>query len=226
MGRKRKAPTYILIYSSDLHSISEDRVYDDTLDDDPKNNLGDQLQCPPADEVLIALRKSFSLTFPRNYLIENIKQALLEIRRIGVEALKPIPEVLTELSLPPIPMFSDDPVQNKVHLFLFVFAKKSDIDISIKVKGKRHRLLDYLGNEDGTALITTLRAVVTDTFSEAFDEDQHLVILQRIREKIGEVLPHYNVCLQAMEVEPIATTAIPIDDHSDAIIPDTAQPSD
>ena len=202
MGRRRKQNRWSLVASDTVCCVSEDGVYDP--ESAPEKSLMDQLQCPVADEVLIALRKSFSLTYPRNPFMDGLQAAIAEIRRIGVEALKPMPEVLLDLGLPPIPQFIDDPIRKKVHLFLFMFARTDDLNITVKVKGKRRKLLDVAEHEDGTCLLTTLRAVVSDTFHEAHDEDQHSAILQGIRQTIHAVLPPFNVCLQAMEIEPIA----------------------
>ena len=45
---------------------------------------------------------------------------------------------------------------------------------------------------------------MSDTFSEAFDEDQTEAILKRIRAQIVDVLPEFNPCLESIEIEPIA----------------------
>ena len=202
MGRRRRPKTFSIVHADTVCCVSEDRVYD--LESEPETTLMDQLQCPIADEVLIALRKSFSLSYPRNPFIDGIQQALAEIRRIGVEALKPMPEVLAELGLLPIPPIENDPAMRKTSSFIYMFARTEDIDISVKVEGKRRRLLDVAENQDGTPLLLALRSVVTDTFDEAHDEDQHMAILQKIRSKIQTVLPAFNNCLESMEVERIA----------------------
>src|SRR4051794_27299402 len=97
MSRPRKKPIWVIVCADHLGCIGENRVLD--LESEPEKNLLDELECPLADEVLIALRKSFSLTYPRNPFIDGLQQALSEIRRIGVEALKDIPEVVQELGL-------------------------------------------------------------------------------------------------------------------------------
>ena len=214
MGRKRKAKNYSIVFSDTVACVGEDRVY--VPESEPENSLMEQLQCPIADEVLIAMRKAFSLTFPCNPFIDGVQAALTEIRRIGVEALKPMPEVLADLGLPPIPPIMDDPALRKTQIFLFVFARTDDIDITVKVDGKRRRLLDYFGNEDATPLLTTLRAVVSDTFEEAHDEDQHSALLQRIRKRIHAVLPAYNACLESIDVEPIAACSAKSKDDGDS----------
>lgn len=182
--------------------VSKERIFD--LNSDPDESLMDELKCPIGDELLIALRKAFSLTFPRNPFITGLREALAEIRRVGVDSLKPMPEVLLDLELPPIPPVMNDPVLTKTRIFQFLLARRKDLDIAVKVNGKRRRLLDLAEHEDATALITTLRSVVTDTFEEAHSEDQHSAILKRIRRKIHDVLPPFNACLESIEVEPIA----------------------
>ena len=204
MARKPKLKGYSIVVADDLLCVSKDRIYDPDSDLDPENSFIDQFQCPVADEVLIALRKAFSLTFPRNPFIDGVQSALLEIRRIGVEALKPMPEILSELKLPPIPPIIDDPVLKQVRVFQFLFVRTSDFDVAVKVDGKNRRLLEVAQHEDGTPLLTTLRSVITDTFNEAHDEDQHMEILHRIRSKIWSMLPAFNACLESIEIEPIA----------------------
>lgn len=202
MGRRRKPRAYSIVHADTVCCVSDDRVYD--LESEPETSLMDQLQCPIADEVLIALRKSFSLTYPRNPFIDGVQEALAEIRRLGVEAFKPMAEVLADLGLPPIPPIENDPALRKTRLFMFMFARTEDIDISVKIGGKRRRLLDVAENQDGTPLLLALRSVITDTFDEAHDEDQHMAILQTIRSKIQTVLPAFNNCLDQMEIERIA----------------------
>jgi hypothetical protein len=202
MGRKRKAKGYSILWAEAVCCVSEDRVYDP--DSEPEKSFMDELSCPTADGVLIALRKAFSLTFPRNPFIDGVQSAMSEIRRIGVEAMKPMPDVLSELNLAPLPLVMNDPVMKKAHLFKFVLARTSDIDISVRVGNKKQRLLDVVEHQDATPLLTTLRSVITDTFTEAHDEDQHMAILHQIRERIQNVLPDFNACLEAIEIEPIA----------------------
>ena len=201
MGRRPKPKAYLIMLADAVCCVSEDRVFDP--DADPDKSLFDTLQCPVADDVLIAMRKAFSLTYPRNPFIDGIQAALAEIRKIGVEALKPMPEVLADLGLPPIPPITDDPAMSKTQVFKFVFARRDAVDIAVKFEGKRRRLLDIVEHQDATAVLTTLRSVVTATFAEAHDEDQHMAILHRIRAVIHAVLPAFNRCLEMIEIEPI-----------------------
>lgn len=207
MGRRTKRPLFLIVVTDDLCRIGKDRVLIDAEDDDdnyPEESLLDELRCPLADEVLIALRKSFSLTFPRNPFIDGLQASLTEIRRIGVEALKPMPEVLAELGLKPIPFIIDDPIRKKVYLTLFAVARTADLQISVKAGNRTKRLLVAIDHFPADALIRTLRDVVSDTFSEMHDEDQHSEVLTRIRGRINDVLAPYNSLLEAMEIEPVA----------------------
>src|SRR5688500_16654835 len=101
MGRRSKKPIYLIVEAGVLCAIGKERVLD--FDSHPKESLLGELQCPHFDDVLIALRKSFSLTFPRNPFIDGLQEALREIRRIGVDALRTMPEVVEELNLKPVP---------------------------------------------------------------------------------------------------------------------------
>src|SRR5579885_2578447 len=79
MTRPRKTPVWVIVLAEILDCIDENKVLDPGSE--PEKSLLGQLQCPAADEVIIALRKSFSLTYPRNPFIEGLQQALSEIRR-------------------------------------------------------------------------------------------------------------------------------------------------
>jgi hypothetical protein len=216
MGRRPNAKQYSIVVAHDLCCVGEDRVFNPDSEDDADKSLMDELQCPVADEVLIALRKAFSLTFPRNPFMDGIRAEIAEIRRLGVDALKPMPEILLGLGLTPIPMIDNDPVKDKVRVFQFVFAKIEDIDISVTVVGKRRHFLDVAQHEKASSLITTLRSVVSDTFEEAHNEDQLLAVLRRIRERVHAVLPSFNPCLESIEIEPIAEKAAdPVDDFTE-----------
>jgi hypothetical protein len=201
MGRKRKVRGYSILYSDSVCGVSEDRVYDP--ESEPEKSLFDTLECPIADDVLIALRKSFSLTFPKNPFIEGLRESLTDIRRICVEAAKPLTEVWKDLQMQPVPPYMNDPVVRKTYLFKFVFARTADLDITVKIDGKKVSFLKEVGHEDATQLIMALRLIVSNTFEEAHSERQHEAILRRIRARIWQVLPPLNMCLQSIEVEPM-----------------------
>jgi hypothetical protein len=193
---------YVVVPAEHLMCIGKERVLE--LDSDPEENLMDELQCPVADDVLIALRKAFSLTYPRNPFIDGLQKELAEIRRIAVEALKPIPEVLAALGLKPVPAVEDDKALKKVFLFQFAFAKRVDLRLTVKYEGKSRQLLNLLEVFPADPLVTTLRIIVTDTFAEMHNEAEHENALRGIRERIAAVLPPFNELLESIEVEPIA----------------------
>ncbi len=173
-------------------------------DDDPDNNLGDKLQCPAADAVLIAMRKAFTLTYSDNPFLEGTTASIKEIRRLCVDALKPMPDVLEKLQLPAIPKFMNDPINKKAQLYSFLFVPTREIDIRIQIDGKKQKFLDSFWHREATSLIIAARHVLSFTFNEAHDEDQYMEILLKIRTMIHQVLPAFNECLVAIEIEPIA----------------------
>jgi len=207
MARPRKRPLFLIVFTDDLCRVGDDRVLADrALEDDdnyPEVSLMDKLQCPVADEVLIALRKSFSLAFPRNPFMDGLKESMTEIRRIGAEALKPMPEVLLGLGLRPIPQIMDDPINHKVYVTLFAVARSADLQINVKTATRSKRLLSTIDHFPADPLIWALREVVSDTFLEMHDEDEHSKVLKDIRRKINNVLLPYNPLLEAIEIEPI-----------------------
>ena len=140
--------------------------------------------------------------------MDGLQQALSEIRRIGVEALKEIPEVLQELQLSAVPGTMADSSSRKAHVFLFSFARAADLAIQVKYEGRSRSLLKLLDPYPGDSLVRTLRAIVTDTFTETHNEDQCEEILRRIRDRVWDTLPAFNELLEEIEIEPIADRLI------------------
>jgi len=201
-----------VIADDTLSFISKDRVLD--FDSEPEDEpFIDELQCPVADETLVALRKAFTLSYPRNPFIDGLTEALTEIRSVCVEALSDMPEVLEELGLPPIPPVSSEDRSGKVHLFKFTLTRAADLRIKVKYEGKSRSLFNLLEPDPADVLIRTAREIVSLTFSEMHSEDQHEAVLRQIRNNIWDVLPAYNEYLTAIEVEPIAAKAV---DSTDA----------
>jgi hypothetical protein len=188
--------------SGRYRSIGKDREL--VLDSDPDDNLLDELSCSPFDSVLIALRKSFSLTYPRNPFIDGLQQAMREIREIGVEALRTIPEVLKELDLKPLPPPTSDFTDTKAYLFQYCLARLSDLQVRVKYEGKRQRLASLIHHRPANDSIRSLRDIVSDTFEEMHSDEQHEEVLRRIRNRILAVLPNLNDLLVSIEIEPIA----------------------
>lgn len=202
MGRTRKKPLYLIIEAGVLGSIGKDRKLE--FDSDPDDNLLDELQCPLFDEMLIALRKSFSLTFPRNPFIDGLQEALTEIRRVCVDALRIIPEVVEELHLKPVPAPSGDDTRSKVYVLKYCMARVEDLQLKVTYEGKTQKLFNMIEHRPADDVIRTLRQVVSDTFEEMYDEDQHEEVLRRIRRRIASHLSAFNDLLVSIEIEPIA----------------------
>jgi hypothetical protein len=139
MARSRRNPLWVIVLAESLDCIDEDHVLDP--ESEPKKSLLKELNCFVADEILIALRKSFSLTYPRNTFAEGLQQALAEIRRIGVEALKEIPEVLQDLRLSPVPGTMADASASRGIVFKFSLVRSADLAIQVKYEGRTRSLL-------------------------------------------------------------------------------------
>lgn len=190
-----------VIASDEIGFVGKDRVLD--FDTDPKEPLCDELQCPVADEVLVALRKSFTLSYPKNPFIDGLRAALDEIRRICVEALIDMPDVLQDLKLAPIPPAADMEV-NRVKVFKFFLVRSSDLRVTVTYEGRKRSLHNIIETDPADELIRTARSAVSLTFSEMYNEEQHEAALLQIRNAIWDVLPAYNGYLAAIDVEPIA----------------------
>jgi len=204
MGRPRKNPVYVIVGDA-VFCIDNKHVLD--LDSDPEESLGDELQCPAADEILIALRRAFTLSFPTNPFIDGLTEALTDIRRVCVDALRDMPEVLEELGLPGIPPVSEDDQHSSAKLATCFFARAKDLRLRVSYEGKKHALFTLLQPDPADALIRTAREIVTATFSEMHSEEQHQAVILQIRNSIWDVLPAFNTYLIPIEVEPIAARA-------------------
>jgi hypothetical protein len=202
MARPKKIPTYLILYADRTGYVNKEFVYD--RDSDPDESPLDELDYFPADDLLDALRQSFSLTYLDDLSLKGMRNSLAKIRRLGVDVLKMMPKALADLGLKPVPTNEDDPALNKTVMFKFAFMREADLNIKVTFEGKKRRFLDLLDYEIATPLIQTMREVVADTFEEAFDDDQHERLLRRIRGRIWKTLPAYNVCLESIGIEPIA----------------------
>ena len=181
--------------------IGPERVLD--LEEDVEDSLANELECPVADPVLISLRRIFSLTFSENPYIDGTEKAVTEIRKLGVEALVEIPLILEALNLNPIPQSLKDLGKSKVHVFRYLFVQEDDLKIQVQYEGKKRSLHRLVEKWPGEELVTTLRDVLTETFSEIYDEEQAEEALLRIRSKIWKVLPVFNEVLIDIDAEPM-----------------------
>lgn len=199
MTRKTKASKFLLLSPDLLDSVSKDFVLD--LDEQFDDGAFAETRLHPIDEVLIALRKSFSLTYSRNPFIDGLKECEIKIRETCVDAIKCHPELLEELKLPPIPFVIDDPAERKSLLFRFALVRSKDLRIRVKYEGKKQSFFKLLDATGGDQIVRTIRAVVSDSFSEAHDEDQHEEILNVIRPRIWKILPDFNEVLDEINIE-------------------------
>jgi len=205
MARSRKRSKYVIVDSSILCCIGPERVLD--LEEDVEDSLADELECPIADPVLESLRRIFSLTFSENPFTDGTEKAVTEIRRLGVEALVEIPQILEDLKLVPIPRPLS--ASRKAHVFRYFFVKDEELKMQVQYEGRKRSLHRLTEKWPGDSLVKTLRDVVSETFSEIYDEQQAEETLLRIRSKVWEVLPTYNELLIDIEVE-----SMPIYDES------------
>jgi hypothetical protein len=201
MARPGKKPVYVIVGDA-VYCIDKNRVLD--LESDLDESLGNDLQCPAADDVLIGLRKAFTLSFPVNPFIKGLTESLTEIRRVCVDALRDISEVLDGLGLPAIPPVSGDKRHPSVKIATCYFVRAADLRIRVLYEGKRQALFPLLQPDSADTLIRTAREIVTATFSEMHSEEQHEAVLLQIRNSIWDILPPFNKYLVPIDVEPIA----------------------
>lgn len=203
MGRPPKIPNYLICFADQLACVTKER-HEFVADASHDESLMEEIDWYPADGILIALRRCFSLTYTDDYSLKARRRMVASIRRIGAKALQAIPKVLTDLRLAPVPDSQEKPEARKAQIFKFTLVEVSQLPRKVICEGKKRDYLDLLGHEVANPLVVTLRSVVSQTFVEAFDDDQHEAIIKNIRTQIWQMLPAYNICLNAIEVEPIA----------------------
>jgi hypothetical protein len=201
MARQKKKPVYVIVGDA-VYCVDKNRVLD--VESDLDESLGDELQCAAADDVLVGLRKAFTLSFPVNPFINGLRESLTEIRRVCVDALRDIPEVLNELGLPAIPPVSADERHSSVKIATCYLARAAGLRIRVLYEGKRQSLFPLLQPDPADTLIRTTREIVTATFSEMHSEEQHEAVLLQIRNSIWDILPAFNKYLVSIDIEPIA----------------------
>ena len=209
MVSNRKTSKFVLLTPDLLDCVDKDFVVnlEEQFDDGPFS----EIQIFPIDDVLVALRKSFSLTYPSNPYIDDIKACLVEIRQTCVDAIKPHPQLLEELKLSPIPFIFDDPAETKSLLFKFALVRSKDLRVRVKFEGKRQSFFKLLEATPGDQIIRAIRLVVTATFKEAHDEDQHEAILEMIRNQIWDAIGGCNDIFKELNVEPMPQAAKQVD---------------
>lgn len=206
MAKKKSRPVFVVVPAFLLDCVDEKKVLDLEAVESEEERRGplSEVEVYPADDMLASLRKAFTLTFPHNPFIDGLQNALTEIKRVCIDGTKSLPEVLEAMDLKPMPFVIDDPLEGKSMLFKHAFVESKHLRIQVKYEGKRQSLFKLLGALHGDEVICTIRQIVTDTFTEAHDEDQHNAILETIRHRIWNVLPQFNDLLDECEVERIA----------------------
>jgi hypothetical protein len=158
---------------------------------------------------------------PSQPFIDGLQEALKEIRRICIDALRTIPEVVEELHLKPVPPLTHESAAAKEFVMQFCLARMADLQLKVKYEGKTRKLASLIDQRPADEVVRALREVVTNTFEEMHNEEQHEEVLRRIRQSIGSVLPAFNDLLIQIEIEPIADPSLlkdsELDDEIDAV---------
>jgi hypothetical protein len=154
--------------------------------------LKDELQFPLGDPILLALRESFTLTYPRRLDFIEPKEMLSRIREVAAAALKPIGDVLTRLKLAPVGKFVQE--DGAVTVFKVVIAPIEKVTTPLNPA-------HYFPADP---VIVALREVLTLSFSEAYSERDYARVFAKIRKLAAKALIPYNDVLEYLEIEPVA----------------------
>jgi hypothetical protein len=158
----------------------------------PDLELKDELQFPLGDPILLALRESFTLTYPRRLDFIEPKEMLSRIREVAAAALKPLGDVLTKLKLSSVGKFEQD--EGAVTVFKLVIAPIEKVTSP----------LDPAAFVPADPVIIALREVLTLSFSEAYSERDYAQVFAKVRKLAAKTLIPYNDVLEYLEIEPVA----------------------
>ena len=151
MAKKRSSPVFVVVPAFLLDCVDDKKVLDLEAvesEEECRGPLSD-VETYPADDLLASLRKAFTLTFPPNPFIDGLQNALTEIKRVCIDGIKSLPEVLETLDLKPMPFVIDDPLEGKAMLFKHVFVESKHLRIQVKYEGKRQSLFKLVDAPHG-----------------------------------------------------------------------------
>ena len=193
MARKPKPsnPQYLLVpHQAIFEAFAEKTPLSSDLE------LKDELQFPLGDPILLALRESFTLTYPRRLDFIEPKEMLSRIREVAAAALKPIGDVLTKLKLPSVGKFAQE--DGAVTVFKLVIAPVEKVTSP----------LDPADFVPADPVIIALREVLTLSFSEAYSERDYAQVFAKVRKLASKTLIPYNEVLEYLEIEPVAKPTV------------------
>jgi hypothetical protein len=155
-------------------------------------DLKDEYMFPLGDPLLIALRESFSLTYPRRLEHIESKVMLEKIRNLASDALKPVGEILAQLKLPPVGKFETE--EGVATIFKLIIAPVEKLAPRIAPEACI----------PADPVVIALREVLSLSFSEAYSDQDYGVVFAKVRKLAATTLIPYNEILEDLEVEPVA----------------------
>lgn len=196
-------PRYVLAIAGDLGScVAESEKSGE------ETSLLDELDCPVGDDLLVAVRKTYSLTYSRKSSLGQIKKTVLRMRELLSSALHPLAEVTDAMKLKPVGHDKSWDEADDVRVFKFVLASVKELEVKVEVEHeggiRRCLLLDQIKTQPADPLLIAARDLVSLTFQEVFSPLEHRRLLGEIRRRAAEVLVPFNWCLESIDVEPVA----------------------
>lgn len=192
MGRKPRtsSPKYFF--------IPEEVVFEAYAEKHPfrdEKELREEHYFPLGDPVLVALRESFSLTYPPRIKDVDSRKQLEQIKIVATRALRPLGPLLTSLGLAPVGIMEED---REAAVYKTVIIPGENLPKTVRPE----QLLP------ADPAIGALREVLSLTFSEAYDIKDFTGIFGKIRKVAAKVLVGSNEVLEFIEVEPVAMPTI------------------
>jgi hypothetical protein len=162
----------------------------------PDFELTDEYMFPLGDPILLALRESFTLTYPRRLDHIEPKQMLERIREVASQALKPLGDVLAQLKLPSAGKFVEE--EGVATVFKLVIAPADKVTPRIAPEACM----------PADSVMIALREVLSLSFAEVYSDSDYAGVFAKVRNLAATTLIPYNEILEYLEIEPVAMPTI------------------
>jgi len=209
---KPQRSRFVFVYAGDLDGVTDDPEEGSK----ERKSWLDQLEAPIGDELLVALRQAFTITYRQDYAEGAAERMLAEIRKLATDALRPCDAILRALRHKPLG--ADPPERHGAKVFKFVVASVRDLSRKVTVEDTKEkaRFIDVVESAPADGALIALRKIVSLTFSEVFTKKDRRRLLWEIRHLAAEALVPLNAQLEDIEYEPVAMPTRPFLADEDA----------
>jgi hypothetical protein len=173
--------------------------------------LLEQLDPEIGDDLLIALRKIFSLTYTDRFEIKDLDKVVSRIKSLAVRALKPFAPMLETLKQKPLKakLTQEEMDEPKIHKYCLVRRSGHRFMTKDAETDDLAPLVKLIPTADADGVLIALRKILSETFSEMFEYRDLKRSLYEIRMLAATALVPLNEWLEEIELEPVAMPSRP-----------------